>query len=74
MSVCYISVSLALMPADCCMNVMLLFYIHGLIVAVLSSLAVGGLVWCVLGFDVLKFFGWMEDVQLIWYTVVPIMH
>ncbi|WP_367114098.1 AMP-binding protein [Roseicyclus sp.] len=70
----HISASLALTPADRCMNVMPLFHIHGLIAAVSSSLAAGGSVWCAPGFDALKFFGWMEDARPTWYTAVPTMH
>jgi acyl-CoA synthetase (AMP-forming)/AMP-acid ligase II len=70
----HIGASLALTPADRCMNVMPLFHIHGLIAAVSSSLAAGGSVWCAPGFDALKFFGWMEEAQPTWYTAVPTMH
>ena len=47
---------LALAPDDRCLNVMPLFHIHGLIAAVLSSLAAGGSVWCSPGFNALRFF------------------
>jgi acyl-CoA synthetase (AMP-forming)/AMP-acid ligase II len=70
----HIGASLALTPADRCMNVMPLFHIHGLIAAVSSSLAAGGSVWCAPGFDALKFFGWMEEARPSWYTAVPTMH
>ncbi len=66
--------SLALTPADRCLNVMPLFHIHGLIAAVTASLAAGGSVWCAPGFDALKFFGWMKEAQPSWYTAVPTMH
>jgi len=66
--------SLALTPADRCLNVMPLFHIHGLVAAVSSSLAAGGSVWCAPGFDALKFFGWMESATPTWYTAVPTMH
>ncbi len=66
--------SLALTPADRCLNVMPLFHIHGLIAAVTASLAAGGSVWCAPGFDALKFFGWMKDADPTWYTAVPTMH
>jgi acyl-CoA synthetase (AMP-forming)/AMP-acid ligase II len=69
-----IGASLALTPADRCLNVMPLFHIHGLIAAVSSSLAAGGSVWCAPGFDAMKFFGWMEEAQPSWYTAVPTMH
>jgi len=70
----HIGASLALSPADRCLNVMPLFHIHGLIAAVSSSLASGGSVWCAPGFDALKFFGWMEEARPSWYTAVPTMH
>ena len=66
--------SLALTPADRCLNVMPLFHIHGLVAAVSSSLAAGGSVWCAPGFDALKFFGWMQTAIPTWYTAVPTMH
>jgi acyl-CoA synthetase (AMP-forming)/AMP-acid ligase II len=69
-----IGASLALSPADRCLNVMPLFHIHGLIAAVSSSLAAGGSVWCAPGFDALRFFGWMEAARPSWYTAVPTMH
>lgn len=66
--------SLALTPADRCLNVMPLFHIHGLIAAVTASLAAGGSVSCAPGFDALKFFGQMAEVKPTWYTAVPTMH
>ena len=48
--------TLALTPADACLNVMPLFHIHGLIAATLSSLAGGGAVFCTPGFNALRFF------------------
>ena len=66
--------SLALTPADRCLNVMPLFHIHGLIAAVSASLAAGASVSCAPGFDALKFFGQMAEVKPTWYTAVPTMH
>ena len=66
--------SLALAPQDCCLNVMPLFHIHGLIAAVLSSLGAGAAVFCTPGFNALKFFGWMQEANPTWYTAVPTMH
>lgn len=66
--------SLALTPSDICMNIMPLFHIHGLIAAVLSSLAAGGSIYCTPGFNALKVFGWFEDADPTWYTAVPTMH
>ncbi len=55
--------TLQLSPDDTCLNVMPLFHIHGLMAAVLSSLAAGAQVWCSPGFNPLKFFGWLDDVH-----------
>ena len=40
-----------------------LFHIHGLIAAVLSSLAAGGSVFCTPGFNALRFFQWLGEAQ-----------
>jgi acyl-CoA synthetase (AMP-forming)/AMP-acid ligase II len=69
-----IRASLALSPDDCCLNVMPLFHIHGLVAAVSASLAAGASISCAPGFDALKFFGWLEEVDPSWYTAVPTMH
>ena len=69
-----IAASLALTSEDCCLNVMPLFHIHGLVAAVSASLAAGGSISCAPGFDALKFFGWLEEVDPTWYTAVPTMH
>ena len=70
----HIGATLALTPADVCLNVMPLFHIHGLIAAVSSSLAAGGSVVCSPGFNALKMFGWLDEVKPSWYTAVPTMH
>ena len=70
----HIGATLALSPADRCLNIMPLFHIHGLIAAVLSSVAAGGSVWCSPGFNALRFFGWLETAGATWYTAVPTMH
>ncbi|MBT6116424.1 MAG: AMP-binding protein, partial [Rhodospirillaceae bacterium] len=70
----HIGATLALTPADRCLNIMPLFHIHGLIAAVLSSLAAGGSVFCTPGFNALKFFAWLEEAAPTWYTAVPTMH
>ena len=51
-----------------------LFHIHGLIAAVLSSLAAGGSVFCTPGFNALRFFQWLGEARPSWYTAVPTMH
>jgi oxalate---CoA ligase len=70
----HIGQTLELKREDVCLNIMPLFHIHGLIAAVLSSLAAGGAVVCTPGFNALKFFSWFEEVGPTWYTAVPTMH
>ncbi len=70
----HIGATLALSPGDACLNVMPLFHIHGLIAAVLSSVAAGGAVVCTPGFDALKFFRLLDEEKPSWYTAVPTMH
>ena len=70
----HIGESLALQSSDRCLNMMPLFHIHGLIAAVLSSLAAGASVWCTPGFDALRFFGWLDTARPSWYSAVPTMH
>ena len=60
--------------ADCGLNIMPLFHIHGLIAGVLAPLAAGSQVFCTPGFNALKFFGWMDEAHPTWYTAVPTMH
>ena len=66
--------SLRLTAEDRCLNVMPLFHIHGLVAAVLASLAAGGAVACTPGFDGFRFFGWLDELRPTWYTAVPTMH
>ncbi len=70
----HIGASLSLGADDRCLNIMPLFHIHGLIAAVLSSLAAGAGVYCTPGFNALRFFQWMDEVEPTWYTAVPTMH
>jgi acyl-CoA synthetase (AMP-forming)/AMP-acid ligase II len=66
--------TLGLRPQDLCLNVMPLFHIHGLIGALLSSIAAGASVYCTTGFNAMKFFGWLDQVKPSWYSAVPTMH
>ncbi|WP_296737937.1 acyl--CoA ligase [Mesorhizobium sp.] len=70
----HIGATLGLTASDRCLNIMPLFHIHGLIAAVLSSLAAGGSVFCTPGFNALRFFQWLTDAKPSWYTAVPTMH
>jgi amino acid adenylation domain-containing protein len=66
--------TLALTSQDRCLNVMPLFHIHGLIAALLSSLAAGGSVVCAPGFLAPEFFPWLDAFSPTWYTAVPTVH
>ena len=66
--------ALGLSHSDRCLNVMPLFHIHGLVAAILSTLASGASVVCTPGFDAPKFFEWLEAFRPTWYTAVPTMH
>ena len=69
-----IAASLALTSEDRCLGVMPLFHIHGLVAAVSASLAAGASISCTPGFDALRFYGWLGEVEPTWYTAVPTMH
>jgi acyl-CoA synthetase (AMP-forming)/AMP-acid ligase II len=66
--------AIALTPVDRCLNVMPLFHIHGLMAAVLATLAAGASVTCTPGFNALRFFAWLDELRPSWYTAVPTMH
>ena len=70
----HIAESLQLGPADRCLNVMPLFHIHGLVAAVLASLARGASVVCCPGPVAPKFFDWVAEFRPTWYTAVPTIH
>lgn len=70
----HIGAGLALVPSDCCLNIMPLFHIHGLVGAVLSSLAAGASVVATPGFDAPRFLEWFTAFRPTWYTAVPTMH
>jgi acyl-CoA synthetase (AMP-forming)/AMP-acid ligase II len=65
---------LGLTPDDCCMNIMPLFHIHGLVAGVLSSIAAGAQTCCTPGFNALRVFHWLDAVRPTWWTGVPTMH
>lgn len=69
-----ISSTLRLSPQDRCMNVMPLFHIHGLMAPIMATLYAGSSVVCTPGFNALRFFGWLEQVNPTWYSAVPTMH
>jgi acyl-CoA synthetase (AMP-forming)/AMP-acid ligase II/thioesterase domain-containing protein/acyl carrier protein len=66
--------SLRLRSVDCCLNVMPLFHVHGLIGALLASIGAGATVVCPPGFIATEFFDWMDEFAPTWYTAVPTIH
>jgi amino acid adenylation domain-containing protein len=69
-----IRASLALSPSDRSLNIMPLFHVHGLVGALLGSLAAGGSVVCTPGFDATSVLDWLKQFSPTWYTAVPTMH
>jgi acyl-CoA synthetase (AMP-forming)/AMP-acid ligase II len=65
---------LRLEPGDRCLNVMPLFHIHGLVAAVLASIAGRAEVICTPGFDAFRVLDWLAGARPTWYTAVPTMH
>ncbi len=73
-SASHIRTSLALTRHDRCLNLMPLFHVHGLVAAVLASLAAGAEVSCPPGgFNALGFFPALKQARPTWYTAVPSM-
>jgi acyl-CoA synthetase (AMP-forming)/AMP-acid ligase II len=70
----HIAATLDLRPADRCLVVMPLFHIHGLVGALLASVAAGASVACAPGFQPARFFDWLAECRPSWYTAVPTMH
>lgn len=69
-----IRTALVLTGGDRCLNIMPLFHIHGLMAAVLASMAAGSSVVCTPGYDITRFYEWLEEFSPTWYTAVPTMH
>jgi acyl-CoA synthetase (AMP-forming)/AMP-acid ligase II/acyl carrier protein len=69
-----VAATLALEPADRCLNVMPLFHIHGLVAALLASLHAGGSVVCAPGFEHERFLPTARSRGCTWYTAVPTIH
>jgi acyl-CoA synthetase (AMP-forming)/AMP-acid ligase II len=70
----HIATTLALSPADVCLQIMPLFHIHGLVAGVLSSLSAGAQICVTPGFNALRFFHWLDEIHPTWTTGVPTMH
>lgn len=70
----HLRTALALTERDRCLGVMPLFHVHGLVGALLASLAAGASVACTPGFYATEFFEWLDEFHPTWYTAVPSMH
>jgi acyl-CoA synthetase (AMP-forming)/AMP-acid ligase II len=69
-----IGAALGLIEHDRCLGVMPLFHVHGLVGALLASLAAGASMVCTPGFYATEFFEWLDEFHPTWYTAVPSMH
>jgi acyl-CoA synthetase (AMP-forming)/AMP-acid ligase II len=66
--------SLRLTPDDRCLSILPLFHIHGLVAALLASVAAGSSIACTPGLAGGSFFEWLDELHPTWYTAVPTMH
>ena len=69
-----VGAALGLTARDRCLGVMPLFHVHGLVGALLASLAAGASIVCTPGFYAPEFFEWLDEFHPTWYTAVPSMH
>ncbi|MDA8248127.1 MAG: acyl--CoA ligase [Rhodospirillales bacterium] len=70
----HIARTLRLTAEDCCLNIMPLFHIHGLMAATLASLGAGASVCATPGFNAFRFFAWYDEAKPSWVTAVPTMY
>src|SRR5262249_10499384 len=70
----HVVATLELASDDRCFNLMPLFHIHGIVGALLASLASGGSIVCASGFDGHKVLSSMHALTSTWYTAVPTLH
>ena len=66
--------SLDLQTSDCCMNVMPLFHVHGLIGNLMASLYAGASVVCCSDLNSTQVLNWLQEFGVTWYSAVPTMH
>jgi len=66
-----IAESYALTLADCTLNLMPLFHIHGLVGVLSSSLQAGASVICTPGLRQAEIMTWLESFQPTWFSAVP---
>ncbi|NBV25331.1 MAG: hypothetical protein EBS05_25885, partial [Proteobacteria bacterium] len=66
--------TLALNAGDCCLNMLPLLHVHGLVSALLMPLVSGGSVVITGSFQPERFGDWMTMFQPTWYSASPAMH
>jgi oxalate---CoA ligase len=66
--------TLLLTEEDRCLSVMPMFHIHGLVGALLSTIAAGGSIVVLPGFNAETFLGAFDAFRPTWYTAVPTIH
>lgn len=59
---------------DCCINVIPLFHVYGIVSPVLSSAAVGGSIICLESFAPGEFFRILDELSPTWYAASPAIH
>ena len=69
-----VAATLRLTAADRCLNIMPLFHIHGLVAALLATLASGGSIACTPGYRDGRFLAWLDAFRPTWTTAVPSMY
>jgi len=65
---------LQLRPRDRSLQVLSLFYSHGLVSGLLAALMAGSSAVCAPRFDPNTFFRWLKEFRVTWYMAVPTMH
>ena len=66
--------TLDLNEKDCCLNIMPLFHIHGLVAVLLSCILFNVKLVFTTGFNALVFFKLLHQFKPTWYSGVPTMH
>ena len=66
--------TLDLNQKDCCLNIMPLFHIHGLVAVLLTSILFNVKLVLTTGFNALVFFKLLHQFKPTWYSGVPTMH
>jgi len=69
-----VATALRLGPADRCLNLMPLFHIHGIVAALLATVASGGSITCTPGYRDAGFARLLAELQPTWTTAVPSMY